>query len=372
MRGQVNPQSEMLCLLSPESRVPQHHPLRQVKVLVDEVLRDLSPLFDEMYAELGRPSIPPERLLKAKLLQALYTIRSEVLLVEALDYNLLFRWFLDLNLLDPIWDNSTFSQNQTRLLQHRTAELFFARIVGLAREHGWVSEAHFTVDGTLIDAWASLKSFQPKTGPKPPTDGDASNPSVDFHGERRSNATHASTTDREARLLRKGQGKEAKLCFGLHALMENRHGLCVQAEVTSATGVTETAAATELLARQLDLAERPPRTVGADKGYHNAELVSFCRDHGIAPHVAPVKGRAVKGLDGRTTRTLGYQTSQKLRKRIEEIFGWCKEIGGLRRTRKRGVARVGLSALLILSSYNLVRMAKLLGSPPRPAALATA
>ncbi len=372
MRGQVNPQSEMLCLLSPESRVPQHHPLRQVKALVDAVLRDLSPLFDEMYAELGRPSIPPERLLKAKLLQALYTLRSEVLLVEALDYNLLFRWFLDLNLLDPIWDNSTFSQNQNRLLQHRTAELFFARIVGLAREHGWVSDAHFTVDGTLIDAWASLKSFQPKTGTKPPTDGGASNPSVDFHGERRRNATHASPTDREARLLRKGQGKEAKLCFGLHALMENRHGLCVQAEVTSATGVTETAAATDLLARQLDQAERPPQTVGADKGYHNAELVSFCREHGIAPHVAQVKGRTVTGLDGRTTRTLGYQTSQKLRKRIEEIFGWCKEIGGLRRTRKRGVDRVGLSALLILSSYNLVRMAKLLGRPPRATALATA
>jgi len=372
MRGQVNPQSEMLCLLSPESRVPQHHPLRQVKALVDAVLRDLSPLFDEMYAELGRPSIPPERLLKAKVLQALYTLRSEVLLVEALDYNLLFRWFLDLNLLDPIWDNSTFSQNQNRLLQHRTAELFFARIVGLAREHGWVSDAHFTVDGTLIDAWASLKSFQPKTGTKPPTAGDPGNPSVDFHGQRRSNATHESTTDREARLLRKSQGKEAKLCFGLHALMENRHGLCVQAEVTSATGVTETAAATELLARQLDQAERPPQTVGADKGYHNAELVSFCREHGIAPHVAQVKGRKATGLDGRTTRTLGYQTSQKLRKRIEEIFGWCKEIGGLRRTRKRGVDRVGLSALLILSSYNLVRMAKLLGRPPRATALATA
>ena len=235
-----------------------------------------------------------------------------------------------------------------------------------------MSEAHFTVDGTLIDAWASLKSFQPKTGAKSPTDGDTGNPSVDFHGERRSNATHESTTDAEARLLRKSKGKEAKLGFGLHALMENRHGLCVQAEVTSATGVTETTAATELLARQLDQAERPPQSVGADKGYHNAEMVSFCREQGIAPHVALIKGRAVTGLDGRTTRTLGYQTSQKVRKRIEEIFGWGKEIGGLRRTRKRGVDRVGLSAILILSSYNLVRMAKLLGSPPRPPTLATA
>ena len=186
--------------------------------------------------------------------------------------------------------------------------------MGLAREHGWGSAAHFTMDATLIDAWASLKSFQPKTGAQPPTDGDASNHSVDFHGERRSNATHESTTDREARLLRKGQGKEAKLCFGLHALMENRHGLCVQAEVTSATGVTETAAATELLARQLDVAEHPPQTVGADKGYHNAEWVSFCREHGIAPQVAQIKDRKVTGLDGRTTRTIGYQITQKVRK----------------------------------------------------------
>ncbi|MEN9575968.1 MAG: hypothetical protein RL514_3823 [Verrucomicrobiota bacterium] len=205
MRGQVNPQSDLLSLLSPASRVPQHHPLRRVKALVDEVLRDLSPLFDERYARLGRPSIPPERLLKPKVLQALYTIRSEALLVEALDYNLLFRWFLDLNLLDPVWDNSTFSQNQNRLLQHRTAELFFARLVALAREHGWVSDAHFTVDGTLIDAWASRKSFQPKTGAQAPRDGAPGNSSVDFHGERRSNPTHESTTDAEARRCAKAK-----------------------------------------------------------------------------------------------------------------------------------------------------------------------
>ena len=362
MRGKLDPQADMLCLLSPESRVPLDHPLRVIKRLVDDVLRDLSPLFDEMYAELGRPSIPPERLLKAKVLQALFTVRSEALLMEALDYNLLFRWFLDLNLLDPVWDASTFSQNQERLLQHQTAELFFARIVAMAHEHDWVSDAHFTVDGTLIDAWASLKSFRPKTGAMPPTDGDPGNPSVDFHGERRSNATHESTTDPEARLLRKAKGKEARLCYGLHALMENRHGLCVQAQVTTSVGVTETTAATELLARQIEQAERRPQTVGADKGYHNAQMVSFCRQHDIAPHIAPIKNRKVKGLDGRTTKTLGYQTSQKLRKRVEEIFGWCKEVGGLRRTRKRGVDRVGLSALLILSSYNLVRMAKLLGA----------
>lgn len=362
MRGKLDPQADLLCLLSPESRVPLDHPLRVIKRLVDAVRRDLSPLFDEMYAALGRPSIPPEHLLKAKVLQALFTVRSEALLMETLDYNLLFRWFLDLNLLDPVWDASTFSQNQQRLLQHQTAELFFARIVALAREYAWVRDAHFTVDGTLVDAWASLKSFRPKTGAPPPTDGAPGNPSVDFHGERRSNATHESTTDPEARLLRKAKGKEAKLCFGLHALMENRHGLCVQAQVTTAVGVTETTAATELLARQIDQADRPPHSIGADKGYHNAEMVDFCRAHAIAPHVASIKNRKVPGLDGRTTRTLGYQTSQKVRKRVEEIFGWCKEVGGLRRTRKRGVDRVGLSALLILSSYNLVRMAKLLNA----------
>lgn len=360
MRGNVDPQAELYCLISPESRVPRDHPLRRVKRLVDEVLRDLSPLFDEMYARDGRPSIPPERLLKAKMLQALYTIRSENLLIEALDYNLLFRWFLDLNLTDPVWDNSTFTKNQERLLRHQAAELFFARIVGLAREHGWVSDEHFTVDGTLIDAWASLKSFQPRSGPKSPDDGDPGNPSVDFHGEKRRNATHQSTTDAQAQLARKGRGKEARLCFGLHALMENRHGLCVQAEITTAHGTSEGAAATELLARQIDASERAPKSVGADKGYHSAQVVGFCRQQGISPHVAEVKGRTVAGLDRRTTRSLGYQTSQKLRKRVEEIFGWAKEIGGLRRTRKRGLSRIGLSSRLILCAYNLVRMGKLL------------
>lgn len=362
MRGSVEPQADMWCLISPESRVPPSHPLRRIKLLVDEVLTALSPLFDEMYAQIGRPSIPPEQLLKAKMLQALYTIRSENLLIEALEYNLLFRWFLDLNLTDPIWDNSTFTKNQERLLRHQTAELFFARIVGLAQEHGWVSDEHFTVDGTLIDAWASLKSFQPKSGPQDPTDGDSGNASVDFHGQKRRNATHQSTTDAQAQLARKGRGKEARLCYGLHALMENRNGLCVQAEITTAYGTTESTAATELLGRQIDIAERPPKSVGADKGYHNAEMVGFCREHEIKPHIAQVKGRQVTGLDGRTTNRLGYQTSQKLRKRVEEIFGWAKEIGGLRRTRKRGTDRIGLSGMLILSAYNLVRMGKLLAN----------
>lgn len=210
----------------------------------------------------------------------------------------------------------------------------------------------------------SLKSFQPKSGPKNPNDGDPSNPNVDFHGQKRSNATHQSTTDRQAQFARKGNGREARLSFGLHALMENRNGLCVQAMVTTAYGTTESTGATELLARQIEQSEKSPETLAADKGYHSAGVVGFCRNHGIKPHIAQQKGRSVKGLDGRTTRSLGYQTSQKVRKRIEEVFGWCKEIGGLRRIRKRGTDRVGLSMMLILTTYNLVRMGKLLGSPP--------
>ena len=255
----MDAQADMLALISPESVVPPEHPLRRIKPLVDVVLNELSPLFDEMYAEWGRPSIPPERLLKAKLLQALYTIRSENLLVESLHYNLLFRWFLDLNMTDPIWDNSTFSKNQQRLLQHRTADLFFASVVELARSHGWVSDEHFTVDGTLIEAWASLKSFQPKDQAADPKDDDRGNPTVDFKGQKRSNQTHESQTDPAAKLMRKGAGKEAKLSFGMHALMENRHGLCVQVAVTASTE-KETTAAKELIGRQIDETEKPPAT----------------------------------------------------------------------------------------------------------------
>ena len=281
MRGKLDPQADMLCLLSPESFVPPDHPLRAIKPFVDEALQQLSPLLDEMYARIGRPSIPPERLLKAKLLQAFYTIRSEALLVEMLHYNLLFRWFLDLNLTDEIWDNSTFSVNQQRLLDNDTARLFFHTVAAQAREKGWMSDTHFTVDGTLVQAWASLKSFAPKEEAIPKTDDDPSNPSVDFKGEKRRNATHQSTTDPEARLHKKAAGQEAKLCYGLHVLMENRHGLCANLSVTSATEATETGAGCELLAQQKDTQDRSPETVGADKGYHNQEFVSFCRAHAM-------------------------------------------------------------------------------------------
>jgi transposase len=363
MRGRLDPQADMFCLLSPESFVPQDHPLRAIKPFVDEALRGLSPLFDEMYAENGRPSIPPERLLKAKLLQAFFSIRSEALLVEMLHYNLLFRWFLDLNLTDEIWDNSTFTVNQFRLLDHDTARLFFHTVAAQAQEKGWMSNTHFTVDGTLVQAWASLKSFAPKEEPVQKTDDDPGNPSVDFKGERRRNATHQSTTDPEARLYKKAAGQEAKLCYGLHVLMENRHGLCANLSVTSALE-TETRASCELLAQQKDTQERPPQTVGADKGYHNQEFVSFCRQHGIAPHVAARSDRQVRGLDGRTTRTQNYQVSQRIRKRVEECIGWMKEIGGLRRVKVRGTERVSLHGWLVGAAYNLVRMGRLATAPP--------
>jgi transposase len=358
MRGPLNPQADMYCLVSPESFVPPEHPLRQIKPFADEALQRLSPLFDEMYAQIGRPSIPPERLLKAKLLQAFYTIRSEALLVEALHYNLLFRWFLDLNLTDAIWDNSTFSTNQQRLLEHQTAQLFFAQIAELARERGWMSNAHFTVDGTLIQAWASLKSFAPKDGSVKKTDDDPGNASVDFKGQKRSNATHQSTTDPEARLAKKAPGQEAKLCYGLHVLMENRHGLCADLTLER-MDTTETVAGKELLARQNETQEGPVQSVGADKNYHNAEFVTFCRAQAIKPHVAEHSRRQVQGLDGRTTKSVGYQTSQRIRKRVEESIGWIKEIGGLRRVKVRGQQRVSLHAYLVGAAYNLVRMGKL-------------
>jgi len=364
MRGELDPQADMYCLVSPEKFVPPDHPLRAIKPFVDQALRELSSLFDEMYADIGRPSIPPERLLKAKLLQAFYTIRSESLLVEMLHYNLLFRWFLDLGLLEEVWDNSSFTTNQERLLEHDTARLFFHTIAGLAEEKGWMSDAHFTVDGTLIQAWASLKSFAPQKGTAKKTDDDPGNPSVDFKGQKRSNATHQSTTDPEARLYKKAAGQEAKLCYGLHVLMENRNGLCVSLEVTSATDVTESGAAQELLAQRMDVQERAPQSVGADKGYHNAQFVSFCREQGIAPHVAQRSDRKVEGLDGRTTRQASYQTSQKIRKRVEECIGWMKEIGGLRRVKVRGTQRVGLHGWLVGTAYNLVRMGRLATAPP--------
>jgi len=364
MRGQAKSQPEFLTLVCPESVVPQDHPLREIKRRVDQALRELSPLFNRMYAHEGRPSIPPERLLKAKLLIALCSVRSETLFCEQLGYNLLFRWFLDMDLSGPAFVQSAFSKNQERLLQHRVAQKFFRAVYALSRQEEWASDEHFTVDGTLIESVASLKSFTPKDSLSGPSDDDAGNPAVDFHGQQRRNATHQSMTDPEARLYRKGKGKEAKLYFAAHALMENRHGLLSDIQITSATETTESKTALTQLRQHAKRTGVAAATVGADKNYHNAEFVRGCRNQDLAPHVAEIKGRKVEGLDGRTTRQASYEVSQRKRKRVEEIFGWMKVIGGLRRSRFTGIARTGLWAYFVGAAYNLVRLARLALGPP--------
>ncbi len=362
MRGNHDPQSHMFSYFSPEERVPASHPLRAIKRHADAALKDLSPLFDEMYSEVGRPSIPPERLLKSLLLMALYTVRSDRLFCEMLDYNILYRWFLDMNLEERSFDASSFSKNRERLLTHRVSQRFFDAVVRLARREGLLSDEHFTVDGTLIEAWASLKSFQPKDRrPTDPPD-DPGNAAVNFRGERRSNQTHESITDPEAKLVRKGPGKEAKLSFGAHALMDNRHGLCVDFTVTEAVGVTERDAARRMLSRQGRKRIRP-RTLGADKGYHTRDFVDHLRAKGIRPHIAQSRNRVTPGLDARTTRHESYAISQRKRKRIEEIFGWSKVIGGLRKVRVRGRARVEQAGHFVGAAYNLLRMARLRPMP---------
>ncbi len=366
MRGYVSGQAMMFSYLSPEARVPATHPLRSIKAIADQVVQRLAPTFEAMYSRSGRPSIPPERLLKGELLIALFSIRGHRLFCEMLEYHILFRWFLDMNLDEPVFDHSTFSQNSERLLAHEAARKFFDAVVGYARGAGLLSDEHFTVDGTLIEAWASLKSVKPKTAPTPtaPPD-DPGNPTVNFHGERRTNATHQSTTDPDALLARKSTGKEAKLCFSGHALMENRHGLCVDLQIAPATGTAERDMALALLRRQARRGIRP-RTLGADKGYHCRDFVRRLRQRRIRPHLAQVTGRHTPGLDGRTTRHGGYALSQRLRKRVEEIFGWLKTIGGLRKTRFRGVARTQHAAYLVGGAYNLLRISRL--RPPGAAA----
>ena len=325
----------------------------------------LSGKFAKMYSVTGRPSIPPEAVLKSLLLIALYSIRSERQFCEQLDYNLLFRWFLDMNMIEESFDHSVFSKNRERLMEHEVGRLFFDAIVERARSSGLMSQEHFTVDGTLIEAWASLKSFRPK-GEKPaepPEGGDPGNPTVDFHGEKRSNATHQSTTDPDSRLMRKGSGKEAKLCYWAHALMENRNGLLVDLQVTPANGTAEREAAKTMLDRQGQKRLRP-KTLGADKGYDTSDFVQMLRDRKITPHIAAnTKRSGGSALDGRTTRHATYQLSQRARKRVEEIFGWMKTVGGFRRTRFKGRDRTQFSAWWVGSAYNLLRMAKLLPQP---------
>jgi len=350
----------MLAFIDAETRVPPDHPLRTIKAVADEALGELSPLFESMYAEVGRPSIPPERLLKASLLIALYSVRSERAFCEELDYNLLFRWFLDMNLMEPSFDATTFTKNRQRLLEHQVGQQVFDEVVAVSQDRGLLSDEHFTVDGTLIEAAASLKSFKPREGEAPATtDGDRGNPSVDFRGERRSNATHQSSTDAQARLFRKGKGKEAKLVFMAHALMENRNGLLVDFQVTPATGTAERDSVPDLLD---EAGERGfhPKTVGGDKNYDTRDCVAAMRKRRVTPHVAQNTSGRSSAIDGRTTRHRGYATSQRIRKRVEEVFGWMKTVGGFRRTRYRGLDRTGLAGYLVATAYNLVRLSRLL------------
>jgi len=355
----------MFTLLSPEKRVPPKHPLRVVKQLAEEAMRRLSPLFESMYSTTGRPSIPPERLLKSMLLIALYSVRSERMFCEQLDYNILFRWFLDMSLDEESFDHSTFTRNRERLLLHDVAHQFFRSVVDQARENGLMSDEHFSVDGTLIEAWASPKSFVAKDDSKndhtPPDD--PGNPSVDFHGQKRTNATHSSTTDPESKLARKSKSHPAKLSYSQHALMENRNGLVVDIRVAEANGTAERSVALEMIGDALPGANRI--TLGADKAYDTKDFVLECKMRNVTPHVAQNKSASrSSAIDERTTRHPGYETSQRIRKRVEEIWGWTKTVANFRRTRFCGLALTNMASYLVGAAYNLLRIGRMLSSPP--------
>ena len=351
MRGSDEQPGYLFSYVSAEARVPADHPLRAMRIAVDAALRQLSPRFERLYAKWGRPSIAPEKLLRALLLQVLYTIRSERQLVEQLQYNLLFQWFVGLSIDDAVWDATTFTKNRDRLIAGDIAEAFFQVVLAAARAQGLLSREHFTVDGTLLEAWASQKSFRARADHDQGPDGRGGNPSVDFRGTTRRNDTHASTTDPDARLARKGPGRESKLSYAAHALIENRNGLIVDVTVTPATGHAEVDAALWMLA---DLPATTRVTVGADKGYDIPRFVQTCRQMGITPHVAQKK--QASALDRRTTRAPGYTVSQRCRKRIEESFGWMKTVGLLRKLRHRGGGRVEWIVTFTAAAYNLVRM----------------
>jgi len=353
MRGKKDTQVTMLSLVTANDLVPEDHPIRKIKPMVDKALGELSPTFTKMYAETGRPSIPPEHLLKACLLIALYSVRSERQFCDRLQYDLLFKWFLDLNIIDPAFAASVFSKNKERLLEHKVAREFLGAVLDEARRRKLLSEDHFTVDGTLLEAWASLKSFRPKDGTGSPPAGGDKNPEVDFHGEKRTNDTHQSTTDPAALLAKKGKGKEARLCFMGHVLMENRNGLVVDVVLTQATGTVEREAALEMLGK---IPGKRRITVGGDKNYDTKDFVAECRAMTITPHVAR---RETSILDARTTRHSGYQLSQRIRKRVEEIFGWDKTVAGGRKLRYKGVERNRLWWELTAAAYDLLRMAKI-------------
>src|ERR1700693_2121 len=353
MRGSDTQQSAMFSYLSPEQRVPANHPLRKVREITDRLLDELSDLFDRMYSTMGRPSIAPEKLLRALLLQVLYTVRSERMLIEQLDYNLLFRWFVGLNMDDAVWDVTVFTKNRDRLLKAEVARKFFDLVVGEAHALDLMSDEHFTVDGTLLEACAGLKSFKNKDAVESgPTD-DPGNPTVNFHGEERRNETHQSTTDPDALLARKGAGKEAKLSYCGNVLMENRNGLIADIETLQADGKAERDAAVGMVS---SIPGDGQVTVGGDKGYDTKAFVANVRARNAPPHVAQKKHSAV---DGRTTRHEGYKISQQKRKRVEEIFGWMKTVGGLRKLRHRGLELVGWMFTFTAAAYNLVRIRNL-------------
>src|SRR5215469_366902 len=361
MRGQDTQQSAMFSYLSPEERVPANHPLRAIRRMVDVALEGLSASFDEIYSTYGRPSIAPEKLLKALLLQVLYSMRSERLLMEQLEYNLLFRWFVGLHMDEAVWVPTVFSKNRDRLLAGDIAERFFSEVLDQARGEKLLSDEHFTVDGTLIEAWAGQKSFRRKDGKDESSPDDPGNPTVNFHGEKRSNDTHQSTTDPDARLARKSGGHEAKLCYCGSVLIENRNGLVVDTDLRQCSGTAERDAAVEMTE---ELAGTHRVTLAADKGYDTKDFVRQMRGGKITPHVAQNTKRAGgSAIDARTTRHGGYEISQRKRKRIEEVYGWLKTVGMLRKTRHRGLRRVGWVFTFAAAAYNLVRMRNLLARP---------
>jgi transposase len=357
MRGGDERSGSLFSYVDLEARVGKDHPLRIIRSVVNEALASLSGEFSAHYACVGRPSIPPEKLLRAMLLQAFYSIRSERQLMERLEFDLLFRWFVGVGVDDAVWDHSTFSKNRDRLLEGDVAAKFMTAVLDQPRVKRLLSSDHFSVDGTLIEAWASMKSFRPKDG-EPPAPGGGRNRETDFHGQKRSNETHASTTDPEARLYRKGPGKEAKLCFMGHALMENRNGLVVDACLTEANGHAERIAALHMIEPRSD---RPrPITLGADKAYDAEDFVNELRSMNATPHVAQNMSGRSSAIDGRTTRHSGYAVSQRIRKRIEEAFGWIKTVAGQERTKFRGRERVGWAFTLAAAAYNLARLPRLI------------
>lgn len=363
MRGEDRRSEGMFSYVRLAQRVPADHPLRAIRELTDAALQELSRDFSKLYARDGRPSIPPERLLRALLLQAFYTVRSERHLMEQLDYNLLFRWFVGLSIDEAVWDATVFCKNRDRLLDGDIAAKFFAAVLNLPQVRKLLSSEHFSVDGTLIEAWASMKSFVPKDGGDPSSGKGAEgrhgrNAARDFHGERRSNDTHVSTTDPDARLLRKGAGKEAKLCHMGHLMTENRRGLIVDARLTEANGTAERATALDMIEDNA----KPGSTVGADKNYDTADFVAGCRQRGCTPHVAQNNTNRRSAIDARTTRHPGYRLSQMARKCIEEPFGWIKTVGGLRKARHCGRALVEWFFVLTAAAYNLVCIPKILAA----------